>query len=264
MTTPYLSVVMPCLNAASTIGRSVASVRGQCRDDVELVLADGGSTDGTRAAAGDGADLSWVSEPDHGLSDAFNKGAARARGEVLGWLNADDVYLPGALDAVCAAFQQDPELVWLTGQCLIVDGQGVEIRKGVTRYKNALLRRYSFRLHLTHNFVSAPATFFRRSAFEELGGLDLSLRYSMDYDLYLQLGKAAQPRILGQPLAAFTMAAGTLSMTGFEQQFVEHHEVARRHAHGVRGAATANRLLSRGILWTYRGMARRRSSASVG
>ena len=173
---------------------------------------------------------------------------------MLGWLNADDVYLPDTLSIVTEAFRADPSLQWLTGQCLIVDQDGAEIRKGVTRYKNALLGRYSHALHLTHNFVSAPATFFRRAAFDEVGGMDLGLRYSMDYDLYLRLGRRSRPLVLDRPLAAFTMAPGTLSMSGFEKQFVEHRDVARRYRADAPAAVLVNAGLSKAIVAAYTGM----------
>lgn len=261
---PSLSIVMPCLNAAATIGRSLDSILTQGQDDVEVVVADGGSTDGTVDLLRRREGVQWQSEPDRGLSDAYNKGAARARGDVLGWLNADDAYLPGALAEVRRAFDADPSLVWLTGPCLIVDGSGREIRPWVTRYKDALLSQYSHPLHLTQNFVSAPSTFFRRDAFLEGGGLDLGLRYSMDYDLYLRLGRRSAPRVLDDPLASFTMAEGTLSMSGFQTQFVEHQQVARRYRADAPIAYAVNVVASRAIVVTYRAMraVRARRSAS--
>lgn len=256
---PWLSIVMPCLNAAETIKRSLDSISSQGVPGVEVVVADGGSTDGTLDILASRPDVRWQAEPDEGLSDAFNKGATRSTGEILGWLNADDVYLPGALAAVQAAFSEDPSLVWVTGRCTITDGQR-EIRRGVTRYKNALLDNYGNRLYLTHNFISAPATFFRRDAFLSVGGMDLTLRYSMDYDLYLRLAQQGEPRVLRQDLAAFTMAAGTLSMTGFERQFEEHLDVARRYGAGAPLSVLANRALSRSIVLAYRAMRWSRSS----
>jgi glycosyltransferase involved in cell wall biosynthesis len=254
VTGPRISVVMPALQAVATIERSLDSISSQQVPGTEIVVADGGSTDGTVDVLRARDDVRWVSEPDRGLSDAYNKGAALATGEVLGWLNADDAYLPGALALVRQAFAEDPNLVWLTGQCAIVDSEGREIRRGVTRYKNALLRHYSHRLHLTQNFVSAPATFFRAAAFAEVGRLDVSLRYSMDYDLYLRFGRTSAPRILDRPLAAFTMAEGTLSMTGFEHQFVEHQQVARRYRADAPSAYAVNVVTSRAIVRAYRAM----------
>lgn len=256
---PSLTIVMPAYNAVRTISRSLDSIRAQARADVEVVVVDGGSTDGTVELLRRRSDVRWISEPDRGLSDAYNKGATLASAPVLGWLNADDVYLPGALDAVIAAFAADPEAAWLVGQCVIVDADGREIRSGVTRYKNALLARYGYRLHLTQNFVPAPATFFRRDAFYAVGGMDATLRYSMDYDLYLRLGRQWRPRVLRVPLAAFTMAEGTLSMSGFERQFREHQQVARRYRSDARAAYGANLVISRLIVLAYRAMRRRRT-----
>jgi glycosyltransferase involved in cell wall biosynthesis len=255
---PSLSVVMPARNAAATIERSLDSIRAQGRDDVEVVVVDGASTDGTVDLLRARDDVRWVSEPDRGLSDAFNKGAGLATAPVLGWLNADDVYLPGALERVVDAFGRRPGLEWLVGGCVVVDGDGREIRHGVTRYKDALLARYSHRLHLTHNFVPAPSTFFRRDAFLDVGGMDLGLGWSMDYDLYLRLGRRSAPLVVPEHLAAFTMAEGTLSMTGFRRQFVEHREVARRYRADSPVAYGANVVLSRAIVLAYEAMRRAR------
>lgn len=253
---PAVSIVMPALNARATIGRSLDSIRSQARDDVEVVVVDGGSDDGTLDVLRGRSDVRWISKPDRGLSDAYNKGAALATGRVLGWLNADDTYLPGALDLVVEEFSTQPQLEWLVGQCVIVDQDGCDIRAPVTTYKNLLLARYSHSLHLTQNFVPAPATFFRRDVFHSVGGMDLALRYSMDYDLYLRLGRRSRPLLLPVPLASFTMAEGTLSMTGFERQFREHQQVARRYRSDNRAAYALNVVTSRAIVYAYRAMRR--------
>jgi glycosyltransferase involved in cell wall biosynthesis len=258
---PSITVVTPAFNAAATIERTIASVRAQGYERVEHVVVDGGSTDGTVEILERTEGLRWISEPDEGLADAVNKGIALATGDVVGELNADDAYCPGALAAVGAAFAAHPEAEWVTGRCPIVGADGAEIRKPVTAYKNALLRRYSFGLYLTHNFVSAPATFFRTDVLRELGGLDLRYRYSVDYDLQLKFARRGDPVVLDRDLAQFTMAEGSLSMSGFEVQFREHAEQARRHGDGHRLAVAANALLSRAIVLTYAGMRRARRSS---
>src|SRR5690242_3253350 len=181
MPEPLVSIVTPSLNQARYMSQAIESVRAQTYKHVEHIVVDGGSTDGTldvlRAAEG----VRWISEPDRGLADALNKGIAMASGEVIGEINADDVYEPGALHAVGAALRDHPGAMWLTGRCRIIDAEGNEIRRAVTAYKNWLLRRYSRRLYLTHNFISAPATFFRREALAESGGFDLRYRISVDY-----------------------------------------------------------------------------------
>lgn len=235
-----------------TIEHTLASVREQGYASVEHIVVDGGSTDETVELLKQAQGVRYVSEPDRGLSHAVNKGIAMAEGEVIGWLNADDLYLPGALESVGDAFERSPDALWITGLCLIVDGEGREIRRAVTTYKNFFLRHYSFRLHLVQNFVSAPSTFVRRQAFQQLGGLDERFQYSMDYDLWLRLGRQASPIVLAEPLASFRMAADTLSMQGFEQQFVEHALNAREHGQGYPIAVALNRLTSQMITLTYR------------
>jgi glycosyltransferase involved in cell wall biosynthesis len=250
---PSISIVTACLNAADTIERALESVAAQAYPDVEHVVVDGGSTDGTLEILRR-AGVRFVSEPDEGRPDAVNKGVAMTSGELIGFLNADDLYEPGALRAVGEALAERPDAGWATGYCRIVDGQGEEIRRPVTAWKNLLLRHWSYPLYLTHNFVSDPATFVRRSALEQAGPLDPGLRISHDYDLWLRVGRRHEPLVLRRYLASFRMAEGTLSMAGFELQFREHAECARRHGEGRRMAVAANAAMSRLIVATYRAM----------
>ena len=152
-------------------------MRGQdYAGEVEHLVIDGGSTDGTLdilAAAG----VRYVSEPDRGLSDGVNKGIRMAQGDVIGWLNADDVYLPGALSRVGKAFVHRSDALWATGPCLIMGADGEEIRSSVTPYKNFFPRRYSYRLHLVRNFVSCASTFIRREAFDRVGLIEERFAY---------------------------------------------------------------------------------------
>ena len=248
------SIVTPCLNAEATIGETLRSVAAQDVGAVEHIVIDGGSTDGTLDVLRAAGSVVVVSEPDNGLSDAMNKGIRLARNDVVGWLNADDVYLPGALQRVRDAFEARPDALWATGRCLIIDGDGNEIRKRVTRYKDALLRRWSFPLFLTQNFVSSPSTFVRREALEAVGGFEERFRYSMDYDVWLQLGRRSAPVVIDEPLACFRMAGESLSMTGFETQFAEHEQNAREHGDGHRVAVAVNAATSRAIVAAYRAM----------
>lgn len=259
---PTISVITPAYNAAATLPEALESVRAQTVAPLEHVVVDGGSQDGTvellRAA---GESVRWVSEPDRGLSHAMNKGIAMARGDVIGELNADDRYFPETIALVIEAFERHPDAEWVTGRCPIIDGDGNEIRRPVTAYKNALLRRYSLPLYLTQNFVSAPATFFRRDVLQELGGFDERYRISVDYDLQLKFARRGDPVVLDRDLACFRMVEGTLSMSGFETQFREHAEQARRHGAGHPVAVAVNQVMSRAIVWTYRGLQLARRSA---
>jgi len=251
---PSITVVTPCLNAAGTIVECLESVRSQAYPSVEHVVVDGGSSDGTvdllRAADG----VKWVSEPDGGRVDAANKGVRMSSGEIVAWLNADDRYEPGALHAVGEAFAEDPGTMWATGYCRIIDGDGREIRRAVTRYKNFLLRRWSLPLYLTHNFVSDPATFVRRQALDQIGLLSPLYVASHDYDLWLRVGERWRPLLIRRELACFRMTEGTLSMAGFDGQFREHAEAARRNGRGHPLAVATNALVSLGIRAVYRAL----------
>lgn len=258
---PSISIVTPCLNAAATLPETLASLRAQGYPKLEHVVVDGGSTDGTLDLLEAAEGVRFVSEPDRGLSDAFNKGVRMATGDVVGWLNADDTYEPGALQAVGEAFAAHPERIWVTGLCRIVDADGHEIRKAITAYKRLLLRRYSFAMLLTQNFVMSPATFVRR---EELGEapLDEAFKYSADYDLWLRLAERGDPVVLDRFLATFRMAEGSLSMSGFETQFAEHAENARAHGQGHPVPLAVNAVMSRAIPLVYRGMRAARRAGS--
>jgi glycosyltransferase involved in cell wall biosynthesis len=255
---PTVSILTPCLNAASTLNRALESVSLQQHPNLEHIVVDGGSTDGTAELLEQHSHIRWISEPDQGLSDAMNKGLAMATGDIIGWLNADDRYLPGALEAVTQAASANPEAEWFTGRCPIVNSDGNEIRRPVTAYKNALLRAYSFPLYLTQNFISCPATFVRREAYGKVGPFRIDYHYSMDYDLFLRLARRGDPVILNQDLATFTMTADTKSMIGFEEQFREHHQQASEHGFDHPFAVKVNHVASSAITLTYRVMRNRR------
>ncbi len=254
---PSISIVTPCLNAAATIEEAVASVRAQDYEgEMEHLVVDGGSTDGTLSIL-ERLGVRHTSGPDSGRADAVNKGVAQTSGDVIAWLNADDVYEPGALNAVGAAFVANPGANWVTGYCPIIDGNGDEIREPVTRYKNWFLRHYSYRLYLTQNFVSDPATFVKRSVLPD-PPLDGRFAISHDYDLWLHVAAQGDPVILERPLARFRMTEGTQSMQGFEQQFVEHAQAARERGKGHPLPVAVNRLMSRLIVLVYRFLRSRR------
>lgn len=257
MDLPSITVITPCLDAAGTISATLESVRSQGYPRLEHIVMDGGSTDGTAELA-TAAGVRVVSEPDAGRVEAANRGVELASGEVIAWLNADDVYERGALTAAGAAFLANPDALWVTGYCPIIDANGDEIRQAVTRYKNWFLRHYSYRLYLTQNFVSDPATFVKRSALPD-PPLDERFAISHDYDLWLHVAAQGDPVVLERPLARFRMTEGTQSMEGFEQQFVEHAQAARERGKGHPLPVAVNRLMSRLIVLVYKFLRARRA-----
>lgn len=175
---PLVSVVTPCFNSERHIQRCLDSVRRQSYQDVQHIVIDGGSTDGTVALLAKTNGVEWISEPDNGQTDAINKGFSRATGQVLTWLNADDALLPRTLEQVVDVYRRDSELTWVSGRSAVRRaGKGQRIEP-VFRVRN---RDLDF-----GNPIVQPSTFFTRTGLEKAGGLNPDLHYVMDLDLWLR------------------------------------------------------------------------------
>jgi glycosyltransferase involved in cell wall biosynthesis len=235
MALPSLSVITPSYNQAQYLESAIQSVVGQGYPALEHVVMDGGSSDGSlailerHAAAGE---LSFVSGPDGGQSAAVNAGFARTRGEIIGWLNSDDLYAPGALDAVGRYFAEHSEVEWLFGRCPIIDRDGREFKRWITRYKEYWLRHYSYDWLLVENFISQPAVFFRRRLLERVGPLMPHYHLAMDYHLWLRMGRVAQPAFLDRPLASFRSSGENKMSLQWRKSFAEDLDAARDVAGG--------------------------------
>lgn len=248
------SIVTPSYNQARFIERTIRSVLDQRGDfELEYLVVDGGSTDGTLSILDRHRDrLRFTSEPDGGQVDALRKGFAQATGDVVAWLNSDDMYLPGALDQVARALR-DPGVHWCFGQCRIVDEEDAEIRKGIAWYKNRLSRRYSLRWLLVTDFIPQPATFFRRDLFEEAGGLDPAFQYAMDYELWLRFARLSRPVFIPRDLASFRWHRASKSSGGYRAAAREAFSAARRHARrSERAAVFAHHLHALALIGGYR------------
>jgi glycosyltransferase involved in cell wall biosynthesis len=251
------SIVTPSFNQRIYLEQTAASVLGQAGGlELEWIVVDGGSTDGTVDFLRSLADprVHWTSEPDQGQADALNKGLQRASAEIIAWLNSDDLYAQGALADVAGAFAQHPQAGWVIGQCDIIDAENRPIRDGVTRYKNRGLRRYRYRRLLRENFISQPAVFFRRDWLERVGPLDASLHHAMDYDLWLRLGQLGDPVVLNRPLAHFRIHSTSKTGMLVRDRFKEDLAVAARHAGEDRLSYRLHRLNVEKIVWAYRAM----------
>lgn len=230
---PRISIVTPSLNQGEYIGRTIRSVLDQQAGvNVEHIVVDGGSTDQTpevlRRFEGQ---IHVISGSDRGMSDALNKGFSRCRGEIIGWLNSDDVYLPGCIRKVTDYFALHPDCQWLYGQCIMIGENDREVRRWITRYKNRKAAQFSFRRLLIENYISQPAVFFRKSFLESAGLLDISLKTAMDYDLWLRFALRSEPGVIHDPLAAFRVHRKSLSANNYRSQFEEQYRIHARYDH---------------------------------
>ena len=231
---PSISIITPSFNQGSFIEETILSVLSQDYPDLEYLIMDGGSSDSTLSVLKKySGKLAWLSEADHGQTDAINKGLRRATGAIVGYLNGDDLLLPGALRKVAEAFIAEPQTWWVTGKCRIVDEENNEIRRAITVYKNTLLHVRSFSSLLMTNYISQPATFWRREALESIGYLDEGLRYVMDYEYWLRLYSKSPPVFIPEYLAAFKIHRNSkTTSTGHKDVYVaEEKIVVQRYAH---------------------------------
>lgn len=203
-----VSIITPSFNQADFLERTIQSVISQQGNfELEYIIVDGLSTDVSvdiikRFAAKDKR-ISWISEADTGQSNAINKGLHKATGDIVAFLNSDDVYLPGALQQVVEVFNQRPDKQWLYGRCRIINQHDAEVRKWITHYKNMLLRRFHFNWLLIVNFISQPATFWRRSVLTTVGYLDEADYLAMDYEYWCRMAQQYQPIVINHYLADF-------------------------------------------------------------
>jgi len=222
-TGPLFSIITPSLNQCAYISHTIESVLAQREVRVEFRVLDGGSADGTRELLrGYGDRLDWVSEPDGGQSAAINRGWREAQGEIVTYLNSDDVLLPGALRRVADFFEQHPEVEAVYGDCDYVDERGAVSGPYPTRpYDYARLVREAV------NYIPQPATFFRRRVLASEGYLDESLQYLMDFDYWLRLGVRHTVVYLPERLAALRLHADAKSLHavgGFAPEYIRIYQ----------------------------------------
>ena len=254
MSRPLVSIVTPSLDQGAFLERTLESVLSQRGDfDLEYLVQDGGSSDGTLAILERHRDrISLVVERDSGQADAVNRALRRARGEIFGWVNSDDLLRPGAVQAAVEAFRAAPSALWLHGKCDIVNEDDRPTRRPVAAYKDFRARRHRMDRLLVENYVSQMTVFWRRSLQDRVGLLDPSLRYTFDYDLWLRFAAVAQPLYLTRTLAAFRWHTASKSGSSFEAQFAEDWGVFLRHAPDDRWLRLRKRLRTAQILTVYR------------
>lgn len=216
-----VSIVTPSLNQGRYLLEAIESVRAQTHARVEHVVVDGRSDDDTLAILGEQEGLRWVSEPDRGQSHAVNKGFAMAKGEVFGWLNADDAYEPYA---VAEALDALDGVGLVYADVTRINDDGVNPRRIRSRPSWNLWTELN-----DGNGVFSPAVFFTREAFETVGGLDESLHLAMDYDLWLKIGKRFGARHVDRVWALQRIHDEAKTIRRYDEFWPERLTVSRRH-----------------------------------
>ena len=176
---PLVTIITASLNSVRTLERAIQSVLAQTYPNVEYIVLDGGSTDGTRSIIEKYATrlADWSSEPDRGISDAFNKGLAKASGEYIGILNSDDVYMPETVQEIVSAFGEHPDAGFVFGDQLFMAEQGQVLfcQQGDPGYQN--------KIRTGMPSIPHPTTFVRREVYQKYGVFALEYKTAMDYEL---------------------------------------------------------------------------------
>ncbi len=212
-----VSIVTPSFNQAPFLEATIRSVLEQDYPDIEYFVIDGGSTDGSREIIQRYADrlAGWVSEPDAGQTDAINKGFARSTGDVLAWLNSDDTYEPGAVRQAVELLAQNPQVSMVYGDCNYIDEHG----RVIGRFPAAQTDYRRLRQGYVH--IPQQASFFRADLVRQVGKLDPSFYFAMDYDLWVRLAKIAEPLYTQRLWANFRLHSGGKTITADDRCWPE-------------------------------------------
>ncbi len=240
---PKISVVTPSFNQGTYLKETLGSLVSQRYPDLEVIVMDGGSTDDSVEVirSFEESIAHWESQPDRGQSHAINKGFERATGDVLCWLNSDDVLLPGALNAVAHAFNTHADWSWISGSCLQF-GERLHSVGGFYELPNDPAE------WMVHCPISQPSTFWRRSLYERFGGLDESFHYALDYEYWVRLATGGiKLHFVDRPLSAYRLHDESKTVSQAEKFAAEEARLREKHRERLSPPQKAklDRLLSR-------------------
>lgn len=265
---PKISIITPVYNRVGMIEQTIHSVLSQDYPNVEYIIIDGGSTDGTVDIIRKYADneairlkgykankvsetspndlitscpnslptqvVRWISEKDNGMYHAIMKGMAMATGEIVAWINSDDMYHTGALHIVGQIFAQLPEVEWLTGTPTLYNAEGRCVKTFSTQYWSwERFKRGDFR------WLQQESTFFRKSLFDRVGGLNLQYRLAADFELWCKMFQTAKLYSVNTILGGFRQHGEQLSIEGQNRYEAEVRTIC--HTYGIRTSIRCRR-----------------------
>jgi glycosyltransferase involved in cell wall biosynthesis len=248
---PLVSIITPSFNQARYLEATIQSVLEQDYPRIEYIIIDGGSTDGSVDVIRkyEGRLASWVSEKDHGQTDAINKGFARAKGDILAWINSDDTYNPGAVGAAVKYLMGHPDVGMAYSDCNYIDEEGHVIGTFPAAQTDLL------RLRRGYVHIPQQTMFFRAKYWQQVGPLDPSFYFAMDYDLWTRMAALTSFKYLpGQTWANFRIHRSGKTTSHDDRCWPEMIRVHYRDGGGFFSTIVAKYHLRRiiGPLWKWR------------
>jgi glycosyltransferase involved in cell wall biosynthesis len=222
---PLVTIVTPSYNQGKFIAETIESVLNQTYKNIEYIVIDGGSTDETVDILKSYEDkgVKWISERDDGQSDAINKGFRMAKGEIIGWINSDDLLMPYTVEKIVEAFS-DEKVGLVYGNIWIIDETGNFVKE----YKPGEITLY--RLLKIEQSVPQPGSFYRKRFVEMVGGLNKYLNFVMDYDLFIKLLKISKAVYIPLPLAKFRLHCKSKTFNfSATKSVIEAYKVSRKY-----------------------------------
>lgn len=225
MSAPLVSIVVPTLNQAPYIGETIASIIGQCWPRMEIIVVDGGSTDGTADVVRrfGSAITHFISEKDRGQADAINKGFRLAKGDIFAWLNSDDYYLPGVLDRVVPMLGDG-----LTSSLLY--GGTVAYQQKTHAMTHWMAEPFDREKLKVKDYIYQPSAFWTRALWQTTGELDISKHFILDWDWFVRASEHCNFQQIPNPLSVYRFHEGHKTTSGNPRRVEEVCAFVEKHA----------------------------------
>jgi len=219
------SIITPSYNQGKYIESTINSVLNQTYKNYEHIIFDNKSTDNTIDILKRYKHLKWVSEKDSGQTDAINKGLKKASGDILCYLNSDDMLLPDSLKYVAEYFSKNKDIDILYGNCILIDIEGNKIKTRKSEDFN--LKRL---LYLGYSYIQQPSTFFRKSVVKDVGYFNENLKYAMDYDYWIRAAKSNKVlKYVNKNLSSMRIHKKAKTFSDNKEMYVEAFNVSKKY-----------------------------------
>lgn len=232
MKDPLISIITPSYNQVAFIEYTIRSVLRQDYPRIEYIVIDGLSDDGSVDVISkyDSQIAYWVSEQDEGQSHAIQKGIEISKGEIICWINSDDLFFPGAIRKVVSHFKNNPQVEWLIGGACVIDRYNTIVKTGFGALTLGVRPSFKRLLYYHMDGIFQPAVFWKRRLYDKVGGIDPSLQFIMDRDLFIRFSREGKYGLLPEVVSAFRSYAENKSNTIQHIREKECDLIAKKYA----------------------------------